>query len=187
MRKFINIFVILTILLSFVACKKQKPVLDTPQQVNPENFISTNAEDMFVNYGKDYVWYEATVIFKDSLSDEHTSFEVETINNVFQTIDLHNPKVIIFESKDNVCNKYTIDGFWTECLPLKFEEIRLTFQDAYNKLMATNIPKPHSRFVVLRKELGSKDCNPQYIFGNQEAQVYVDALTGNVTDINPAF
>ena len=50
-----------------------------------------------------------------------------------------------------------------------------------------NIPKPHSKNVVLRKEIGSLDANPQYIFGNSQAQVYVDAVTGEVRGYNPAF
>ena len=67
------------------------------------------------------------------------------------------------------------------------EAIKVSFKEAYNKIMATNYPKPHSRHVVLRKEIGPQDANPQYIFGNSQAQIYVDAVTGDVTDKNPAF
>ena len=40
--------------------------------------------------------------------------------------------------------------------------------------METNIVKPHSQKVVLRRELGPIDANPQYIFGNTHEHVYVD-------------
>jgi hypothetical protein len=40
---------------------------------------------------------------------------------------------------------------------------------------------------VLRKEVAPLDCNPQYIFGNKRAQLYVDAVTGEVKDYNPAY
>jgi hypothetical protein len=53
--------------------------------------------------------------------------------------------------------------------------------------MAANAPKPHSRQVVLRKEVGPNSINPQYIFGNFQAQLYVDAVTGDVKTKNPAF
>lgn len=67
------------------------------------------------------------------------------------------------------------------------ELIKLTYKDAFDRVMATNCPKPHSQHVVLRKELGPKVANPQYIFGNSSAQLYVDAVTGEVRDTNPVF
>lgn len=54
--------------------------------------------------------------------------------------------------------------------------------------MASNFPKPHSRNCVLRREIGPiPDVNPQYIFGNTKSQLYVDAVTGSVTNHTPAF
>lgn len=70
---------------------------------------------------------------------------------------------------------------------LNDELISLTFKEAYQKIMEINFPKPHSKQCVLRKPLGPIDCHPQYIFGNIRSQLYVDAITGGVTDKNPAF
>ena len=67
------------------------------------------------------------------------------------------------------------------------EPIKITFAEALEKLNQVNFPKPHSRYCVLRKEVGPKDANVQYIFGNSKAQLYVDAVTGEVTDLNPVF
>ena len=53
--------------------------------------------------------------------------------------------------------------------------------------MEVNLPKPHSKHVVLRKQIGPKACNPQWIFGNITSQIYVDAVTGEVNSKNPAF
>ena len=59
---------------------------------------------------------------------------------------------------------------------------------AYEKMMNANCPKPHSRHCVLRREVGPiADINPQYIFGNDQMQVYVDAMTGEVRTNNPVF
>ena len=55
--------------------------------------------------------------------------------------------------------------------------------------MEANCPKPHSKKCTLRKELGPNgaDVNAQYIFGNSEQQVYVDAVTGKVSLTNPVY
>ena len=79
------------------------------------------------------------------------------------------------------------EGFWVEDYPLNNEAVCISFEEAFTKLMEANCPKPHSRHCVLRKEIGPVDANPQYIFGNSRAQIYVDATTGEVSTINPAF
>ena len=74
-------------------------------------------------------------------------------------------------------------------------EITSTFQTiipmeggcALERINQVNAPKPHSRYCVLRKEIAPNDINPQYIFGNSRAQLYVDAVTGTVCTENPAF
>jgi hypothetical protein len=78
-------------------------------------------------------------------------------------------------------------GFWVEDFPLNDEEIKLTFAEALERIFEVNYPKPHSKYIVLRKEVGPISANPQYIFGNLTYQFYVDAVTGNVTDQSPAF
>lgn len=80
-----------------------------------------------------------------------------------------------------------VHTFWVEDLPMNEAQINLTYRDAFEKVMEVNYPKPHSQHVVLRKELGPKVANPQYIFGNSQAQLYVDAVTGEVRDTNPVF
>lgn len=67
------------------------------------------------------------------------------------------------------------------------EDIEITFNEAFQRVMESNYPKPHSKNCVLRKEVGSTDYHPQYIFGNPHAQLYVDAVTGEVTDKNPIY
>ena len=79
------------------------------------------------------------------------------------------------------------EGFWVEDYPLNNEAVCISFEEAFTKLMEANCPKPHSRHCVLRKEIGPVDANPQYIFGNSRAQIYVDATTGEVSTINPVF
>jgi len=95
--------------------------------------------------------------------------------------------VAIAHTKDNNGIDVKEHAFWVGDFPLNEEEVKLTFSNAFDRLMETNLPKPHSKYVVLRKELGPINANPQYIFGNQNYQVYVDAVNGNVTEHNPVY
>jgi hypothetical protein len=80
-----------------------------------------------------------------------------------------------------------IEGFWVEDMNMNDEIISVTYKQAFQLINEVNFPKPHSKNCVLRKEVGPIEANPQYIFGNIESQLYVDALTGDVTDESPSF
>lgn len=161
----------------------------------PEILISLDRERMYAEYGGDYRWYETSVVLKDYL-DEENDGTVSGVSNIFQVVremgsgaDVF---VIMYTHVGDSTDTQIAHSFWIEDFPLNSEEEEqgpalLTFRQAYEKLMETNIPKPHSRQAVLRKEVGPLDANPQWIFGNQEAHVYVDAKTGEVRSWNPVF
>lgn len=157
-----------------------------------ENAIAMDKENMNLTYGKDYKWFETCVVLNEYLDSENTNDSVVGISNIFQVLEEKSSKsfdvhVIMYTHVGDSTQVDVKHGFWVEDKPMNNDSIKVTFKEAYAKLMATNLPKPHSRQCVLRKEIGPKECNPQYIFGNSEAQIYVDAVTGNVTDMNPAF
>ena len=156
-----------------------------------ENVISTNRQDMYMKYGGDYTWFETCIVLKDFIDAEESDGTVTGISNVFQVINNNNESydvhVLLYSTTADTTAVDEKIGFWVEDLPLNEEEIKVTFADAYDRLMRANIVKPHSRQVVLRKQLGPVDTNPQYIFGNAQAQVYVDATTGDVSAKNPVF
>ena len=65
---------------------------------------------------------------------------------------------------------------------------KYTYNEAYERLLEADCIKPHSKYVTLRNPLGPKQCNAQYIFGNAHGTlIFLDALTGDVSDKNPAF
>ena len=192
MKKFISILSLTMLCALFVACKKHKPVVvESISQLVPENVISTDREEMFLKWGENYKWFESCVVLKNYLDTDSASNEVESITNIFQALEPHasgfDTFVVFMETKEDVTDVNTVHSFWVEDFPLDTADIELTFEGAYNRVMAANYPKPHSRNVVLRKEVGPNDCNPQYIFGNMRSQLYVDAVTGEVTDQNPVF
>lgn len=182
MRKFIFV---LCCCLAVLACKpKKSDIKPIVKDLVVENLISMDRQDMFTNYSEDYVWYETTIKL-DNFMDSDSTLTVVNVTTVFQYLKDGQPKVVTFDHNPIGNWTYAVDGFWVEDEPL--DSIAVTFTDALQKIMETNYPKPHSRYCVLRKEVGALAANPQYIFGNQSAQLYVDAITGEVRDWNPAY
>lgn len=172
---------------------EDKAVGDVDTTLVVENLISTDREAMTLNFNKDYRWYETCIVNQEYFDGEKADKPIVTgVSNIFQYLVNATEKsadvqvVMYTHVKDSTVTEIK-SGFWVGDEPMNDKQIKLTYVEAYNKMMATNMPKPHSRQCVLRKELGPKDCNPQYIFGNVRAQIYVDAVTGNVTDKNPAY
>lgn len=148
---------------------------------------------MYNNYGGDYRYYETCILLKDFLDTEECDGSIEGISNVFQyvtQIDSTSFDVqVVLSAYANGKHVYEVkDAFWVGDDPMNDEAIKVTYKQAFERVMQSNFPKPHSRHCVLRKECGPKGgVAPQYIFGNTRAQLYVDATTGDVTDKNPAF
>jgi hypothetical protein len=148
---------------------------------------------MFANYGSDYRWFETCIVLKDYLDSDKCDGTISDISNIFQVVDpsedgksfdVH----VIFATHTLENTTYEVKhAFWIEDMPMNEEAIKVTFKQAFERLMQTNCPKPHSQHVVLRKQVGIVDANPQYIFGSMNETVFVDAITGNVSTDNPAF
>ncbi len=181
---------------AFISCssckdKKEEVDNDTVSSMVLENLISTDREDMFNNVSNDYRWFEAYIKMNNYL-DEENDGSLSEVLNVFQVVIDYGKSADVKVYKynhfsDGSLVKDSIIDFVVGDRPLENEKITVTFKQAFDKVMETNLPKPHSRYCVLRKEVGALDCNPQYIFGNTQAQLYVDAVTGEVRDYNPAF
>lgn len=187
----------------FSSCKhnKQEPPPDigyvslgtTQGSLDVDNVISTDREYMFIHYGEDYRWYETCMVLTNYLDAETQDGSLTEVTNVFQSYD----KVpsggadtyVILAYHPAYGNAYleVEHGFWIEDFTLNGEDIKVSFTEAFEKVMASNYVKPHSRHCVLRKQVGPILANPQYIFGNTHSQLYVDAVTGAVSDQNPAF
>lgn len=171
--------------------KEPKAMTETVEQV----FAADNqdmTETCKSDTGTTYVWFETQITMMNFLDAENASPEVMSVCNVFQSITAVDSTgadtyVYLYNHDAYGSKKTEIHDFWMEDNQMKKDDILLSFENAYEKVMASNFPKPHSRNCTLRKQVGSQDCNPQYIFGNVDAQLYVDARTGAVTDENPAF
>ena len=178
---------------SACTCTQQKKTSEPESaELVVENVISLDRQAMFVAHGGDYRWYETGVQLKNWL-DEENDGAIDLVVNVFQVIEEYDSTsfdTFVYKYQhfsDGSVNEEGIHGFWVEDYPLENEAIKVTFKEAYEKVQEVNLPKPHTRQVVLRKQVGPVEANPQWIFGNLHSQIYVDAVTGAVSKDNPAF
>ena len=147
----------------------------------------SDKEYMFMHYGDDYVWFETVIKLARWMDTENANTTVESFYNVFQVIVGGQPRVIFISHQDDNTAIVEKDGFWMEDERLNASAINIYYSKAFDMAMQSNYPKPHSKNCILRKPVGAKDCNPQWVFGNEESQIWVDATTGEVRDSNPAF
>lgn len=168
----------------FMSCDFRGPLI-------AEETIETDKEVVEQRYGT-YKWYETSIELNHFL-DEDGKGVIANMTNVFQieqnmddgSIDTY---VVYIKSKSRSNRTLEIKhGFYLENEPMNNDTLKIKFHQAYLRLMATNCPKPHSKQVVLRKQVGPVKANPQWIFGNTENHVFVDAITGKVSTVNPAF
>lgn len=186
----LSVMAALAMVVSFTSCKctggKTAGETTTVEQV-----IANDREHVSLNYGGEYRWFETNVVLKNWL-DEEVDDSVDEIVNIFQVQTVISPTVtdVFVYYYRHAADSLTIDeyhGFIVGDRPLNDDEILVPFKQAYEKVQASNYVKPHSRQVVLRKEPGTVEANAQWIFGNQDAQLYVDTKTGAVRDTNPAY
>lgn len=199
MKKLFGILASLLLIIGISACtcSSEKKVqgndtLRSGEAATVENLISLDRQAMYVAHGGDYRWYETGVQLKNWL-DEENDGTIDMVVNVFQVIEEYDSTsfdTFVYKYQhfsDGSVNEEGIHGFWVEDYPLNEEVIKVSFKEAFEKIQEVNYPKPHTRQVVLRKQVGPVDANPQWIFGNLHSQLYVDAVTGEVRPTNPAF
>lgn len=202
-----KILVFLMSIVLFTACngcdnttKKNETVVDTTEVVlkdsvvaiNVEQVIATDRQAMYLKFGKDYRWFETDIRLPEFLDAENVTSNPEMVVNIFQSIvergngfDTYVWKFQHFP--DGTVLTDSINGFWIEDMPLNDEIIKLKYTEAFNKMLQVNLPKPHSKNVILRNPIGPVAINTQWIFGNISEQIWVDAVTGDCASSNPAF
>mgnify|MGYP006908818325 FL=1 len=189
------------LIMSFMSCtgcssskediKLQDSVVATAV-LDVEHSIALDRQTMYVNYKDNYRWYETEILLPEFMDSDSATSDPVMIVNVLQSIveegngaDVWVHKFQHF--KDGTVVHDSIQGFWIENYALNDEVIKLKYTEAWDRMMQTNFPKPHSRYVTLRNPIGPVAINTQWIFGNINEQLWVDAVTGDVNNSNPAF
>ena len=187
-----NLFALcMSVIVGCSSCKKDnKEAVST--DLNVENITNTDKQYMFTTYGKDYRWFETSILLSDWLDSENFDGSFEKITNIFQVVretsstsaDVH----VIFATHTNDSTAYNVEeGFWIEDSDMNGDSIKLSYKDAFERINEVNLQKIHTKNCILRKPVGPLECNPQYVFGNIDEQIWVDAITGDVRSTNPAF
>lgn len=160
--------------------------------IDVDHAIALDRQAMYVNYKDDYRWYETDILLPYFMDSDSAISDPEEVVNILQSIvergngaDVWVHKFQHF--KDGTVAHDSIQGFWIENYSLNDEVIKLNYTEAWDRMMATNLPKPHSRHVTLRNPMGPVSVNTQWIFGNIQEQIWIDAVTGDAKNSNPAF
>ncbi len=189
---------ILTLLMSimlFCSCtgcsnKEENKKIDNDSVPSIEQMIINDTDSMQAK-GNKFVWYETLILLNDYLDEENDGSWSEVVN-IFQGIKEYE------RSADATVYKFqyfangtfandSVKGLWVEDNPLIDSLIKVPYDSAYALVNRVNFPKPHSRHVCLRNPVGPKSCNPQWVFGNINSQIWLDAVDGTIRTSNPAF
>jgi len=142
--------------------------------------------------GKEYQWRNSRVILNDTVTAENIDdLHVVAVNDVFFYWDsVKGPMVQYINShvKYGVQIPYPINDVWIEDADMSEQPIKLSAEQALMRLKEYNgiLPKD-CNFIILRLPVGPKDCNPQWTFGDVDDVLFIDAVTGEIRDYNPAF
>ena len=157
-----------------------------------EHSIALDRQTMYVNYKDNYRWYETEILLPYFMDSDSATSNPEMIVNVLQSIVEEGNSADVWvhkfqHFKDGTIVHDSIQGFWIENYALNDEIIKFKYTEAWDRMMQANFPKPHSRYVTLRNPIGPVAVNTQWIFGNVNEQIWIDAVTGDAKNSNPAF
>ena len=160
--------------------------------IDVEHAIATDRQAMYLKFGDNYRWFETCIRLPEFLDSENVTSTPEMLVNIFQSIEESGNGADTYVWKfqhfpDGTVNVDSIHGFWIEDCALNEEAFKLTYQDAFDKMLQANAPKPHSKNAILRNPIGPVGINAQWVFGNLSEQLWVDVVTGDVKTSNPAF
>ena len=153
---------------------------------------SLHRQTMYMTLGvKEYAWRNSKIVFNDSITAENIDdLHVTDINDVFYYWDgQKGPQVQWVNSnvKKGVQIPWPINDVWIEDDDLNEAPIKLTPEQAMQRLKEVNCPIPPAKSMTLRLPLGPVACNPQYVVGDVYDVLFIDAVTGEVSNWNPAF
>lgn len=139
-----------------------------------------------------YEWRNSLVILNDTVTAENIDdLHVVSVRDVFYYWDNQfGPQVQYITShvKYGVQIPWPICDVWIEDSDMSDKPIKLSAEQALSRLKEYNgiLPKD-CNFIILRLPVGPKNCNPQWTFGDVDDVLFIDAVTGEIRDYDPAF
>lgn len=172
-------------------CSKGKGEAEKPDfTAGAEHIQALHRQTMYgLIGGERYEWRNSKVLFTDSIKTENIGLlKTKSVTDVFFYSDDKGPHVqIITSDEDGTEILPAIRDVWIEDADISDREVRLTAEDALQKLKEWNGVIPPAVSASLRRPVGPKKCNPQWVIGNVSEVVFIDAATGEISDWNPAF
>lgn len=138
-----------------------------------------------------YQWRNSRIIFNDTLTfDNIDDLHITDINDVFYYWDKDKgPQVqyVNVNVKRGTQIPWPISDVWIEDKDLSDQPIKLSCEEAIMRLKEYNGILPKSYYITLRLPVGPKKCNPQWTFGDSYTVLFIDAVTGEIRNSDPAF
>jgi hypothetical protein len=200
MKKLLGLVLVflVSMMISFSSCTNcsnqpvEKAQTEIVSTIDVDHAIALDRQAMYANYKDDYRWYETEILLPEFMDSDSATSDPEMVVNILQSVVERGNGADVWvhkfqHLKDGSIVHDSIQGFWIENYALNNEVIKLKYTEAWDRMMATNYPKPHSKHVTLRNPIGPIAINTQWIFGNIQEQIWIDAVTGNATNSNPAF
>ena len=200
MKKVLGLITVLlvSLIIGFSSCTNcsNQPVNQVKTEIvttiDVDHAIALDRQTMYANYKDDYRWYETDILLPYFLDSDSATSDPEEVVNILQSVvergngaDVWVHKFQHF--KDGTVVHDSVQGFWIEDFPLNRDTIKVNYKQAFDRMMQANFKKPHSKHATLRNPIGPVGVNAQWIFGNIHEQIWIDAVTGDAKDSNPAF
>lgn len=163
--------------------------LHRQKMYNIIQFLKEQGHEIALN---NYQWRNSLVILNDTVTAENIDdLHIVSIRDVFYYwSNKFGPQVQYIT--DHVVYgtqiPYPISDVWIEDRDMSNAPIKLSAEQALMRLKEYNgvLPKD-CNFIILRLPVGPKDCNPQWVFGDVFDVLFIDAVTGEIRDYDPAF
>lgn len=140
---------------------------------------------------KNFEWRNSKVVFNDTITSENIDdLHITDVNDVFYYWDEKTGPWVQFINtnvKAGLQIEWPINDVWIEDRDLNKSEIKLSAEQALQRLKEVNCPIPPAKGMILRLPLGPVACNPQWVIGDVYNVLFIDATTGEVRDSDPAF
>lgn len=190
-KKFLfSTLLILVLSLCFFGCKDKKYDGEAVNfTAGVAHIQSLHREMMYSQVSKEYEWRNSQVFFNDTIQNGTLdNLYVVDVTDVFYFWN-RGPKTQYITSniKEGTLIPDPIPDIWIEDEDLGKSEIKLNAEDVINRLKEWDGIIPKSIGLILRKPVGPYDCNAQWVLGSIGDPIFIDAVTGDINKINPAF
>lgn len=154
-----------------------------------DHIVALHRQTMFQLYGgEQYAWYETRVLFNDSLKWETIGgLKVTDVTDIFQVFEPMRCQFISSSIEKGTIIAPPIADIWIEDCDMSEAPVKLWPEDVLALLQRWDGILPPAVGMTLRIPLGPRKCNAQWVIGNIFDVIFVDAVTGEITNWCPAF